>query len=150
MAECTHDCSTCGLDCASRSAGAPQKEKTHEGTHVKKVIGIVSGKGGVGKSLVTSMMAVTAKRRGHSVAVMDADITGPSIGRVFGVKQQAMATKQGGIIPVMSKTGIELMSTNFLLPEETDPVVWRGSIISGAVKQFWTDVMWGDVDSINI
>lgn len=131
---------------ASRSAGAPQKEKTHEGTHVKKVIGIVSGKGGVGKSLVTSMMAVTAKRRGHSVAVMDADITGPSIGRVFGVKQQAMATKQGGIIPVMSKTGIELMSTNFLLPEETDPVVWRGSIISGAVKQFWTDVMWGDVD----
>lgn len=146
MAECTHDCSTCGLDCASRSAGAPQKEKTHEGTHVKKVIGIVSGKGGVGKSLVTSMMAVTAKRRGHSVAVMDADITGPSIGRVFGVKQQAMATKQGGIIPVMSKTGIELMSTNFLLPEETDPVVWRGSIISGAVKQFWTDVMWGDVD----
>lgn len=135
-----------GLDCASRSAGAPQKEKTHEGTHVKKVIGIVSGKGGVGKSLVTSMMAVTAKRRGHSVAVMDADITGPSIGRVFGVKQQAMATKQGGIIPVMSKTGIELMSTNFLLPEETDPVVWRGSIISGAVKQFWTDVMWGDVD----
>ena len=146
MAECTHDCSTCGLDCASRSAGAPQKEKTHEGTHVKKVIGIVSGKGGVGKSLVTSMMAVTAKRRGHSVAVMDADITGPSIGRVFGVKQQAMATKQGGIIPVMSKTGIELMSTNFLLPEETDPVVWRGSIISGAVKQFWTDVIWGDVD----
>ena len=146
MAECTHDCSTCGLDCASRSAGAPQKEKTHEGTHVKKVIGIVSGKGGVGKSLVTSMMAVTAKRRGHSVAVMDADITGPSIGRVFGVKQQAMATKQGGIIPVMSKTGIELMSTNFLLPEETDPVVWRGSIISGAVKQFWTDVMWGDLD----
>ena len=146
MAECTHDCSTCGLDCASRSAGAPQKEKTHEGTHVKKVIGIVSGKGGVGKSLVTSMMAVTARRRGHSVAVMDADITGPSIGRVFGVKQQAMATKQGGIIPVMSKTGIELMSTNFLLPEETDPVVWRGSIISGAVKQFWTDVMWGDVD----
>ena len=146
MAECTHDCSTCGLDCASRSAGAPKKEKTHEGTHVKKVIGIVSGKGGVGKSLVTSMMAVTAKRRGHSVAVMDADITGPSIGRVFGVKQQAMATKQGGIIPVMSKTGIELMSTNFLLPEETDPVVWRGSIISGAVKQFWTDVMWGDVD----
>ena len=123
-----------------------QPEEKKEPPKVRKVIGVVSGKGGVGKSLVTSMMAVTAKRRGHSVAVMDADITGPSIGRVFGVKQQAMATKQGGIIPVMSKTGIELMSTNFLLPEETDPVVWRGSIISGAVKQFWTDVMWGDVD----
>lgn len=143
---CTHDCSSCGEECPSRQNPESFLAPMNKMSNVKKVIGVVSGKGGVGKSLVTSMMAVTAKRRGHSVAVMDADITGPSIGRVFGVKQQAMATKQGGIIPVMSKTGIELMSTNFLLPEETDPVVWRGSIISGAVKQFWTDVMWGDVD----
>ncbi len=144
--ECTHDCSTCGVDCPSRTAGsAIVKEAPHEGTNIKKVIGVVSGKGGVGKSLVTSMMAVTAKRRGFNTAIMDADITGPSIGRTFGIKQQAMANSEG-ILPVLSRTGIEIMSTNFLLPEETDPVVWRGSIISGAVKQFWTDVLWDDVD----
>lgn len=142
--ECTHDCSTCTLNCESRT-GAPAKEAPHEGTHIKKVIGVVSGKGGVGKSLVTSMLAVTANRRGFQTAVMDADITGPSIGRTFGIGQKAMANSEG-ILPVLSRTGIEIMSTNFLLPEETDPVVWRGSIISGAVKQFWTDVLWGDVD----
>lgn len=145
MAECTHDCSTCGENCAERTSGAPAKKPQNQYSNIKKVIGIVSGKGGVGKSLVTSMLAVTARRKGYSTAVMDADITGPSIGRTFGIHTKAMGNSKG-IIPVVSRTGIKLMSTNFLLPEETDPVTWRGSIISGAVEQFWTDVLWEDVD----
>ena len=146
MAECNHDCSSCSANCASReNAGAPAKEAPHEMSHIKKVIGVVSGKGGVGKSLVTSMMAVSANRLGYKTAVLDADITGPSIGRTFGIKEKAMANNLG-ILPVKSKTGISLMSVNFLLPDETDPVIWRGAIISNAVKQFWTDVIWGDVD----
>ena len=146
MAECNHDCSSCSANCASReNAGAPAKEAPHEMSHIKKVIGVVSGKGGVGKSLVTSMMAVSANRLGYKTAVLDADITGPSIGRTFGIKEKAMANNLG-ILPVKSKTGISLMSVNFLLPDETDPVIWRGAIISNAVKQFWTDVIWDDVD----
>lgn len=146
MAECNHDCSSCSANCASReNSGAPAKEAPHEMSKIKKVIGVVSGKGGVGKSLVTSMMAVSANRLGYKTAVLDADITGPSIGRTFGIKEKAMAN-EFGILPVKSKTGISLMSVNFLLPDETDPVIWRGSIISNAVKQFWTDVIWDDVD----
>ena len=146
MAECNHDCSSCSANCASReNTGAPAKEAPHEMSHIKKVIGVVSGKGGVGKSLVTSMMAVSANRLGYKTAVLDADITGPSIGRTFGIKEKAMANNLG-ILPVKSKTGISLMSVNFLLPDETDPVIWRGAIISNAVKQFWTDVIWDDVD----
>ena len=114
-------------------------------THVKKVIGVVSGKGGVGKSIVTSMLAVLLRRRGYRTAILDADITGPSIPQAFGLHERAEGSDHG-IFPVMSKTGVEVMSMNLLLENETDPVVWRGPIIAGSVKQFWTDVLWGNVD----
>jgi Mrp family chromosome partitioning ATPase len=145
MAECTHDCSSCGVDCPSKTGGAPKKEAPNELSNIKKVIGIVSGKGGVGKSMVTSLLAVAAQRQGYKSAILDADITGPSIGKAFGIHEKAVGNELG-ILPIKSKTGINLMSVNFLLPEETDPVVWRGAMISNAVKQFWTDVIWGDVD----
>jgi len=114
-------------------------------SNVKKVIGIVSGKGGVGKSLITSMLAVLMNRKGYRTAVLDADITGPSIPKAFGIQQQAQGIEQG-ILPVVSKTGISIMSINFLLQNTTDPVVWRGPIIAGVIKQFWSDVIWGDID----
>ena len=142
---CTHDCSSCGVDCPSRQQPQSFLEKTNDLSHVKKVIGVVSGKGGVGKSLVTSLLATTLRRRGSDVAVLDADITGPSIPQLFGVHEGA----RGGenfILPVETKTGIQMMSMNVLLPKETDPVVWRGPVIAGAVEQFWTDVIWNDVD----
>lgn len=144
MSDCTHDCSTCQSDCASRkpeSLQAPQ----NAASQVKKVIGVVSGKGGVGKSLVTSLLATLSRRRGTSSAILDADVTGPSIPRMFGVKEKAMGCDEG-IFPVQTKTGIRLMSINLLLENDTDPVIWRGSLIAGTVKQFWTDVLWGDVD----
>ena len=144
MSECTHDCSTCGVDCASRkpeSLLAPQ----NAGSDVKKVIAVVSGKGGVGKSLVTSLCAVLASRRGGKAAILDADITGPSIPKMFGIHDKAMGCDEG-ILPVETRTGIKIMSVNLLLENDTDPVIWRGSLISGTVKQFWTDVLWGDVD----
>jgi Mrp family chromosome partitioning ATPase len=120
-------------------------EDPHVLTHVKKVIGVVSGKGGVGKSIVTSMLAVLLRRRGYKTAILDADITGPSIPQAFGLHTRAEGSDQG-IFPVLTKTGVEVMSMNLLLENETDPVVWRGPIIAGSVKQFWTDVLWGDVD----
>ena len=144
MADCNHDCSNCSANCSSREGGIA-KEAPHELSKIKKVIGVVSGKGGVGKSLVTSMMAVTSRRLGYETAVLDADITGPSIGQTFGVHGRAQGNGMG-ILPMFSKTGIKLMSVNFMLAEETDPVVWRGSMIANAVKQFWTDVIWDDVD----
>ena len=119
--------------------------ESNTGSQVKKVIGVVSGKGGVGKSLVTSLLATTMKRKGYAVAVLDADITGPSIPRMFGLSGQAQ-TCEKGIIPVESESGIKIMSVNLLLDHETDPVIWRGPVIAGAVKQFWKDVCWGDVD----
>ena len=142
---CTHDCSTCSSACASRTAPQDLHEKPNEYTHVKKVIGIVSGKGGVGKSLVTSLLAVLTARQGYQTAILDADMTGPSIPRAFGIHEQALSSEIG-ILPARSKTGIRVMSLNLLLENETDPVVWRGPVIAGAVKQFWTDVAWGDVD----
>ncbi len=120
-------------------------EKPNELSKIKKVIGVVSGKGGVGKSLVTSLLAVSMNRKGFKSAVLDADITGPSIPKAFGIKEKAMGT-ENGIIPCRTKTGIEIMSVNLLLENDTDPVVWRGPVIAGAVKQFWTDVIWDDVD----
>ena len=147
MAEnCTHDCSTCGADCPSKKA-APQSlvEPMNALSNVKKVIGVVSGKGGGGKSLVTSLLAVEMSRRGYKTAVLDADITGPSIPQIFGLHTKAEGSEQG-IYPVITKTGIEVMSVNLLLPEETTPVVWRGPVIAGTVKQFWTDVVWNEVD----
>ena len=146
MSECTHDCSTCSANCSSRK---PSKEdfleKLNDLSSVKKVIGVVSGKGGVGKSLVTSMLAVTFNRRGLKTAILDADVTGPSIPKAFGVKEKAHGTEQY-IIPAVTKTGIQMISVNLLLENETDPVVWRGPVIAGTVKQFWTDVIWKDVD----
>lgn len=144
MSECTHDCSTCNENCSSRE---PESliEKLNDASSVKKVIGIISGKGGVGKSLVTSMLAVTMNRRKYKTAILDADITGPSIPKAFGIKEKAKGS-ESGIIPATTKTGIDIMSINLLLENESDPVVWRGPVIAGAVKQFWTDVIWNDVD----
>lgn len=144
MSECTHDCSSCSTDCSSRQ---PESllESPNSMSKIKKVIGIVSGKGGVGKSLVTSLMAVMSQRQGYKTAIMDADITGPSIPKAFGIKEKAQAIEEG-LIPVKTKTGIELMSINLLLDSEDQPVIWRGPVIAGVVKQFWQDVIWNDVD----
>ena len=143
---CTHDCGSCTANCASREGQQPDfSAPANANSHVKKVIGVVSGKGGVGKSIVTSLMAVLMRRLGHSVAILDADITGPSIPRAFGVKGQLMGSDEG-IYPAASATGIEMVSLNLLVANETDPVIWRGPVIAGTVKQFWSDVMWGDVD----
>ena len=141
---CTHDCSTCSANCSSRTK-QDLHEKPNPNTHVKKLIGVVSGKGGVGKSLVTSMLSVLMNRQGYTTAILDADMTGPSIPRAFGMHEQAVGDETG-LLPVVSKTGVKVMSLNLLLANETDPVVWRGPVIAGAVKQFWTDVNWGDVD----
>ena len=145
MSECTHDCSSCSSNCASREQPQDFTEKLNELSSVKKVIGVVSGKGGVGKSLVTSMLAVATNRMGYKTAILDADITGPSIPKAFGLNIKAQYS-DFGLLPVTSKTGVEIMSVNLLLPNETDPVVWRGPIIAGTVKQFWTDVIWKDID----
>lgn len=142
---CSHDCSSCGESCNSRTEPQDLKEKLNELSSVKKVIGVVSGKGGVGKSLVTSTMAVTMNRRGYKTAVLDADVTGPSIPKAFGIKEKCKGT-ENSLFPVTTKTGIDVMSVNLLLPNETDPVVWRGPVIAGTVKQFWTDVVWKDID----
>lgn len=142
---CNQNCSSCGDDCAERKEPMDFSEKLNELSSVKKVIGIVSGKGGVGKSLVTSMLAVTMNRRGYHTAILDADITGPSIPKAFGIKGKATSSELG-LFPIKSKTGIDVMSINLLLEKDTDPVVWRGPIIAGTVKQFWTDVIWNDVD----
>ena len=141
---CTHDCSSCSANCSSRKPESLLAEP-HKGSHIKKVIGVVSGKGGVGKSMVTALMAVGARRLGLSTAILDADITGPSIPKAFGIREKAMGSDDG-IFPVETKTGIKAMSLNLLLENDTDPVVWRGPIIAGTVKQFWTDVIWGDCD----
>ena len=150
MSECTHDCSTCGLNCPSKQQeqkpvnefAAPMNSLSN----VKKVYGIVSGKGGVGKSLVTSTLAVNARRRGYQTAILDADITGPSIPRAFGITEECEAMDENNILPAVTKTGIKLMSINLLLEDVTSPVIWRGPVLAGTVKQFWSDVVWGDVD----
>ncbi len=141
MAECSHDCANCSSKC---SEGIP-KEQLNPLSSVKHVIGVVSGKGGVGKSIVTSMLAVLMQRKGYKTAILDADITGPSIPRNFGIKERAMSNGEY-LLPVSSKTGIDIMSVNLLLEDETRPVVWRGPVIAGTVKQFWTDCVWNDVD----
>ncbi len=144
MSECNHDCGSCGESCSERTPGS-MLAKLHEGSTVKKVIGVVSGKGGVGKSMVTSQLAVTMQRRGYRTAVLDADITGPSIPKSFGLKEKASGT-ESAIFPVQTKTGIQVMSINLLLENEEDPVLWRGPIIGSVVTQFWTDVLWDNVD----
>lgn len=144
MSECSHDCSSCSENCSERKTEI-QHEKLNELSSVKKVIGVVSGKGGVGKSLVTSMLAVILRRRGLRTAILDADVTGPSIPKAFGIHEKATGTDTA-LFPATTKTGIDIMSLNLLLENETDPVVWRGPVIAGVVKQFWTDVIWKDID----
>ena len=142
---CTHDCSSCGEECPSRQNPESFLAPMNKMSNVKKVIGVVSGKGGVGKSLVTSMLAVTMQRRGFKTAILDADITGPSSPKCVGIHEKAMGSDDG-LFPVNTKTGIETMSINELLPDETSPVVWRGPVIAGVIKQFWSDVIWNEVD----
>lgn len=143
---CNHECSSCGDACNEREQKQMDfRVKPNEMTHVKKVIAVASGKGGVGKSLVTSLMAVAMQQAGYKCAILDADITGPSIPKEFNLHEKAQAN-QDGILPSLTETGISVMSLNLLLDNETDPVVWRGPIIADMVKQFWSDVLWGDID----
>ena len=148
MSECTHDCATCSENCGSRVSPESLRKEPNAEARIGKVFGIVSGKGGVGKSMVSSQLAVLMRRRGKTVGIMDADITGPSIPKAFGVHEKAMGSDVA-LFPCTSKTGIELMSINLLLDDETDPVLWRGPVIGGVVQQFWTDVLW-DVDDLFI
>ena len=142
MSECTHDCSTCSNKCSKESLILP----ANKASKIKHVIGVVSGKGGVGKSLVTSMLATTMQRRGYQAAILDADITGPSIPKSFGIGTGTVEGSELGMFPPKTKTGIEIMSLNLLVDDEAKPVVWRGPVIAGTVKQFWSDVVWNDVD----
>lgn len=142
---CSGSCSSCGSNCDSRKA--PQIERNDNNGKVAKVIAVVSGKGGVGKSLVTSMLSVNSEKKGFKTAILDADITGPSIPKSFGIKEKAGCNQDGTVIyPAVSKDGIKIMSLNLLMDNETDPVIWRGPVIAGVVKQFWNDVLWEDVD----
>ena len=142
MSQCSHDCANCAEKCSKESLLVPQ----NKASNVKHVIGVVSGKGGVGKSLVTSMLAVTMQRRGYQAAILDADITGPSIPKSFGLACESVQGSELGMFPPKTKTGIEVMSVNLLVDEETKPVVWRGPVIANMVKQFWSEVVWNDVD----
>ena len=143
---CSHDCNSCSSNCSDRK---PAKQDftvpMNKHSHIRRVIGVVSGKGGVGKSFVTSALASFMNKKGYSTAVLDADITGPSIPRSFGLKQKVTANEDG-IIPAVTKNGIRVMSVNLLLDHEETPVIWRGPVIAGTVKQFWSEVLWGDVD----
>jgi len=141
---CTHNCSSCSSSCSGKGKESFIVE-ANKLSHIKKVIGVVSGKGGVGKSFVTSLLAVNMNKKGYHTAILDADITGPSIPKGFGIHEKAMGSDDG-IIPAKSDTGIDIMSINLMLENETDPVIWRGPVIAGAVKQFWTDVIWDNVD----
>lgn len=142
---CSHNCSDCGSSCNERTAPQSFLAPANPNSKVKKVIGVVSGKGGVGKSLVTAMLTVLTQRAGHKTAILDADITGPSIPKVFGIHEKAVGSEEG-IMPCASKQGTKVMSVNLMLANESEPVVWRGPVIAGAVKQFWSDVCWGEVD----
>ena len=145
--DCTHNCSNCGKSCSTRNGekANPFLAEMNEYSDIRHVIGVVSGKGGVGKSFVTAMLAAAMNKKGYTTAILDADITGPSIPRAFGIKEKAIATEEC-IYPAVTESGIEVMSLNLINDNETDPVVWRGPVIAGAVKQFWTDVVWQDVD----
>ena len=146
MSECTHDCSTCGESCGERDPKSLIKP-ANAMSKINKVIAVVSGKGGVGKSMVTALMATAMQQKGYTGAILDADVTGPSIPQMFGVHEHAQGSEDG-IFPAVTKGGIRLMSVNLLLPNEDDPVVWRGPVIAGTVEQFWTDVLWENVDYV--
>ena len=143
---CTHDCSTCGADCPSKKAAQDLREPANKLSNIKKVIAVVSGKGGVGKSMTIALLSVMFSRMEFNTAILDADITGPSIPKMFDLKGCKVTGTDDGMFPVQTATGIKVMSTNLLLPYEEAPVVWRGPVIAGTVKQFWTDVIWDDVD----
>lgn len=149
MAECSHDCSSCGKSCSDQQKKESFLKEAHKKSSIKKVIAVVSGKGGVGKSLTTSLLASYAHKSGKSVGIMDADVTGPSIPKMFGVSERASA-EEDGLNTVLTPSGIQLMSMNLLLENENDPVIWRGMMIAGTVQQFWTDVIWRDVDLLFI
>ena len=142
MSECNHDCSNCSSKCSQPES---LLVSPNELSSIKKVIAVISGKGGVGKSMTTSLLSVLSQRRGNKTAILDADITGPSIPKAFGLKQRASGS-QFGIIPVTTKTGIDVISVNLILENESDPVVWRGPVIANTVKQFWSEVIWSDID----
>ncbi|MBE6600283.1 MAG: Mrp/NBP35 family ATP-binding protein [Ruminococcaceae bacterium] len=145
MSECTHNCSTCSANCSSKQKKENMYEALNPLSEVRHVIGVVSGKGGVGKSLVTSMLATLVQRQGYHAAILDADVTGPSIPHIFGLKS-GVTGDENGMYPARTATGIDVISANLLLDDTTAPVVWRGPVIAGTVKQFWTDVIWNDVD----
>lgn len=145
MADCNHDCSSCSASCDERQNPQIQKAPMNGMSNIRKVIGVVSGKGGVGKSSVSSMMAVSARKSGKNVAILDADITGPSIPKTFGITDKAKGNQEM-ILPELTSTGIKTMSINLLLENDTDPVVWRGPMLGGVIQQFWSDVVWGDID----
>ncbi len=147
MSECTHDCSTCGSACSERTEPQDFRAAPNPNAHIKKVIAVMSGKGGVGKSTVTSLLAVAMRRAGLRVGILDADITGPSIPHMFGLYTRPTG-EDGGILPVVTTNGIPIISLNLFTDSETDPVVWRGPVIAGAVTQFWTDVAWGELDCL--
>ena len=146
MSECTHDCSSCGQDCASR---APEPVVPTADTKIKKIIGVLSGKGGVGKSMVSSLLAVELAQQGYKVGIMDADITGPSIPKMFGMHEQLFGDEEG-IYPAESRLGIKVVSINMMLENEDDAVLWRGPILGGLIKQFYTEVHWGELDYLLI
>ena len=143
--ECNHDCSSCGSTCGNDTRMQDLHEKPHELSNIRHVIAVVSGKGGVGKSMVTGLMSVAMARKGCHVGIIDADITGPSIPKMFGVRGEVCGS-EAGAYPVTTAGGIDIVSMNLLLEESTDPVVWRGPILSGVVKQFWHDFIWNDID----
>ncbi|MCR5432084.1 MAG: Mrp/NBP35 family ATP-binding protein [Lachnospiraceae bacterium] len=147
MSDCTHDCGTCGEECAFRDMPNMDsfKVKANEHSSIKKIIGVVSGKGGVGKSFVSSFLAVQMKRKGYKVGILDADVTGPSIPSAFGLKGKLYGSEYG-ILPCTTQQGIDIISVNMMLEDQEKPVVWRGPVIAGVVKQFYTDVVWSDVD----
>lgn len=149
MSECTHECSTCGSASTCKSQGGIPKELPNKGSVIKNVIAVISGKGGVGKSLTTALLAVASNRNGYKTALFDADITGPSIPKMFGIKEKGTADEEG-INPVITESGLKVMSINLLLEDESAPVIWRGPVISSVIKQFWTDVKWGEIDNMFI
>ena len=145
MRECTHDCSSCSSNCGERKEKQSFLKPMNKNSNIKKVIGIVSGKGGVGKSLVSCLLASRCQRAGLKVGILDADITGPSVPKSFGITSRAMQDETG-LLPTVTKTGVKMMSINLLLDDVNSPVVWRGPVISGVIEQFWTDVNWGELD----
>ena len=145
MSECTHNCSTCGESCGERTSPQSFLKKPHADAHIGKVFGVVSGKGGVGKSMVTSQLAVSLRRKGYRVGILDADITGPSIPKTFGITNPLTADADG-IVPAQTASGIKVVSVNLMLPKDDIPVAWRGPVVSNAIRQFWSETNWGDID----